>query len=370
MVPSDLLRLKAHMVSIRFPLGFSGPERSAQSRGRSTASALLGLLLVTGLLLLAACGGGGGGSANNGGGGGDGGGGGGNEPTVNQQPGLSGAPVHVVALAQAQQDFTLTPVDAEGDSFTVSFKGCAKPWGTIRLKKTDGNLIDLDCTVIYAAGNTPQLLSDVALPIQGYFTSGPVDNSADGVAYNTLYLVLDDDASPLAPADTPVVFDVKIVNIAPVILIQGAGTNEFFTTRTADADFSPALVIIDQDFLDRDFYQMSVAITLDNTQVPGAVLNTAALQGLASSTSSSCTSAPVITATQFSATCPLSAINTMINSLAVIGPGVGGAGGSVQLSVTANDNGYAGQCDVPELSNAPCPLTDSTRIYIDFTPVN
>jgi len=303
---------------------------------------------------------------------------------VNKQPRLDDATQTVVALEQQRQQFFLDAIDPEGDAFTVSFSGCAANQGTIELclDSTCAQTHVLDCSVVYDSTNpTTVALSDVqagvmtsdglTLPVKGFFTSGPVSTFAQGQGYNTIYLSFADNtgASTFPPTQAQVIFDVVVLNTAPVLTVQGQDVATYSAQVSATDAFTPIVQVTDPDFTGETFYVMTVDVTLDNSNTPATVLNIARLNELAAGYST-CQDGLVITTTSIHLTCGIDNVNELLFAISLNGPQQLAQGqGQVVLKVDVNDNGFVGQCDVPYVTNAACPLSDDVTVTVQFSSV-
>jgi len=298
-----------------------------------------------------------------------------NVTPLNKQPRLDDEITRIVALEQQKHQFFLSAIDPEGDAFTIKFLGCAKDQGVIEL--CNNHLCEqtttIDCSQVYPVApialpnvQAGELVDGLVAPIQGFFTSGPVENFAEGQEYNTVYFSFDDGTSTFDPSEAKVIFDVKIVNVAPVLFIQDQDTNEYSVTLDLGAPFNPAIQIFDPDFDEFSFYQMTVEVTLDNTNVPSAHLNVMAIN----SRIVQCTENAEVSETRLLYTCQLSAVNDVLSVLEIIPPLALLDNNDIVLKVRANDNGNSGQC--PELnfvSAQICPLEDNLVVNIGFQNV-
>jgi hypothetical protein len=253
---------------------------------------------------------------------------------VNKQPRLDDSVVTIVALEQQKQQFFLDAIDPEGDAFTVSFSGCAKNQGIIELCK-DSDCTSthvLDCSVIYDATNPVTVaLTDVqagvttsdglTLPIQGFFTSGPVATFAEGQGYNTIYLSFaDNNAVSTFPAtQAEVIFDVKVLNTAPVLTVQGQDVPSYSVSVSATESFTPIVQVVDPDFAGQSFYVMTVDVTLDNTNTPAVTLNKDRLSQLAASYDT-CQDGLVVSDTAVHITCGIDNINELLFAITLNAP--------------------------------------------------
>jgi hypothetical protein len=270
----------------------------------------------------------------------------------------------------------LEAIDPEDNAFTLSFQGCAKNMGTIELCANSlcESTVTLDCSVIYNAANpTTTLLSGVAVgekingltaPIQGFFTSGPLDASDDGKDYNIVYFVLADGVSSFAATQAKVNFDVKVLNNAPKLFIQSEDRSEYQISPAVGTDFILDVTVEDVDFAQSEFFTMTVSGVLDNAATPTSVFAEVEMrEAMAADCAGSAT------ATAFEYTCSLPAVAQFLRSVKVVAPLTLGAGqGFVGVKITANDNGFVGQCDVPYVTNDICELKDELTISINYTP--
>jgi hypothetical protein len=301
---------------------------------------------------------------------------------VNKQPRLDQEVTHIVALEQQKQQFFLSAVDPEGDAFVIAYQGCVQNQGVIELCANVACLttVAIDCSNVYnplapvsypitgvAAG---EQVDGLTAPIQGFFTSGPVATFAQGNAYNTIYFTFAD--TPASTSTFPatvaeVIFDVKVVNNAPVLTIQQQQTDTYSTTSAVDVVFTPAYFVQDADFVGEAFYVMTLDVTFDNTQASNASLNVADLQPLMA-TYDTCQDGLIVTSTQIHITCGIDSINEVLAKVAVVAPYtlLSNENGLVVLKATVNDNGFVGQCDVPYITNAPCPLTSTVSANIQY----
>jgi len=235
--------------------------------------------------------------------------------------------------------------------------------------------VTLDCSIEYnAATPTTVLLSGVAVgekingqtaPIQGYFTSGPVATFAAGQNYNTAYFVLADGVSTFVPTKAAVVFDVKILNIAPKLFIQSEDRETYEISPAVGIDFLVDVTVEDVDFAESDFYFMTVKGTVDNSLTPAARFAAKEMRDAVPSTENGCS--VTVEDTVFEYTCNLVSVQVFLRSVKVVAPvQVKDGEGLVKVKISANDNGYVGQCDVPYVTNALCPLEDEINININY----
>jgi hypothetical protein len=305
---------------------------------------------------------------------------------VNKQPRLDDTTQTVYALAQQKQQFFLNAIDPEGDAFTVSFSGCAKNQGVIELCK-DSDCTSthvLDCSVIYDATNpTTVALTDVqtgvttsdglTLPIQGFFTSGPVATSDEGNLYNTIYLSFADNngVSTFPATQAEVIFDVMVLNNPPVLTVMGQDVPSYSASVSAAETYTPTIQVSDPDFVGESFFVMTVDVTLDNSNTPSVTLNKDRLSSLAANYDT-CQDGLVVSETQITITCGIDNVNELLFAIVLNAPEQLAQGqGLVTLKVHADDNGYSGQCPTatPGSSTATCHLTADTTVSVTFTPI-
>jgi hypothetical protein len=289
---------------------------------------------------------------------------------------LDDSVTRIVALEEEVHGFFLSAIDPEDDAFTLSFQGCAKNIGKIELcaNALCSSMVTLDCSIIYnPASPVTTLLSGVTVgekingqtaPLQGFFTSGPVATFHDGEEYNTVYFVLADGVSAFPATQAKVIFDVKILNIAPKLFIQTEDRSEYSISPAVGTDFILDVTVEDPDFSESEFFIMTVKGTLDNTKTPTSGFAAEIMQA---AMSNECNG--FATATAFEYSCSLPAVSQFLRSVKVLAPiTLGPDQGKVEIKITANDNGYVGQCDVNYVTNAVCELTDELSITLQYTP--
>jgi len=114
---------------------------------------------------------------------------------------------------------------------------------------------------------------------------------------------------------------------------------------------------------------MTVDVTLDNSNTPATVLNVARLNELAAGYTT-CQDGLVVTTTAVHITCGIDNVNELLFAISLNGPQQLAQGqGQVVLKVHVNDNGFVGQCDVPYVTNAPCPLSADVTVTVQFSSV-
>jgi len=261
----------------------------------------------------------------------------------------------------------LSAIDPEDDAFTIKFQGCATPLGTIELCANTlcESFVTLDCSMPFNAAGVAinvaagEKVNGQTAPIQGYFTSGPVATFAEGQEYNTIHLLFSDSVSAFAATQARVIFDVKILNIAPQLFVKDEDVETSDAQPALGEIYNLAVSVFDQDFVDSDFYVMTVEGSLDAGTTQGAEFDVAHF------VTSGCPEA-VVTATMFKFTCTYAPVQEFMRSIAVLPPL---NAGEVVVKISANDNGFVGQCNVPYVTNAPCPLTDNVAVTITYQAV-
>jgi hypothetical protein len=265
-------------------------------------------------------------------------------------------------------------VDPEGDAFTVGFTGCDanNVQAELCIDAACTQTTALDCSVTYATGNTPQILS-VALPIAGHIMVPNLTGSS--LAIDTLHFLFKDSVSLLTPADAPVIVDARRVNVAPTITIQGQDV-DMYTQQVGTTDsLTPIIQIVDPDFLGQSFYTMSVDVTLVNSE-PGAdagsppanvVFNTTLLSQFGAAYTT-CQQGLVVAPAHLALTCGIDSINEFLFNISLNGPNLMIPAQSV-VNIQVSDNGNSGQCDVPSVNVNPCPLTDQATLTVTWAPV-
>jgi hypothetical protein len=293
----------------------------------------------------------------------DAGGDGGEQPPVNAQPHLADTVTRVAGLLNDEVAFALAPVDPEGDTFAIYFKGCANSAGVIRLCKDSAcaETLTLDCSVPHAE-NTEAVELDVDPSLKGYFQVGWIDPQ-DREGLNTAYFVFDDGVSEQPALDTAVIFDVRRINRAPILFVKDEDHETSEAQPAVGVNYNVAVSVFDQDFLESDFYVMTIKGTLDNSETPTATFDVA---GMSATVVGDCDA--IITETYFEFSCPYAAVQEFMRAISIVGPQVLAEGeGFVGLLVTANDNGYVGQCpEMPAYTSTPCPREDAVQVNVHY----
>jgi len=286
---------------------------------------------------------------------------------------LEEAVKEVDALEQQKKSFFLEAVDPEGDAFSVEFHGCSKNQGVIELctDKDCGNTITLDCSMTYPA--TPVVLQNAIITLDsgatgflGFFTSGPVENFAEGYQYNTIYLALKDSVSAFPATNAQVIFNVKIINNAPKLTINGDDVEEISFQVDISRPFRPEIVVYDVDFGDREEPVMTVTLTLDAPNTPALFFPVE----IFNQATAPCPDSREVTENKVVFTCNIRAVNAFLAQFQLQPPAIIDSDDAAVLTITANDNGFSGQC--PETTGVvaqSCPMEDTVVMKLTFATI-
>ncbi|MEZ0312552.1 MAG: hypothetical protein ACAI38_12320 [Myxococcota bacterium] len=129
-----------------------------------------------------------------------------------------------------------------------------------------------------------------------------------------------------------------------------AGASASRTSAVGDT-FVAAISVADRDFAIDGSYTMDLNITLNNSGLPAAQLDTAFIQGLIDAQTGM--TVTTLSATVLDVTGKLSAINAVATAARLVAPL---ATGTISLDVTVHDNGHVGGCE----------LTDATTINVTY----
>lgn len=285
----------------------------------------------------------------------------------NQQPTIVESRIRV--RREPTTEFVLTPVDAEGDPFTVSMRRC---WGTnyggeIEVCRTSActETIELECGT-FDDPASPVVLLDVERPIHLRFhaPAGLPAEVGDSVGFFHLPLVLEDEASTEPARQVRIDFDAPVENTPPEIWQANVPLGHPAPVYQLEAflsSYEPHLEAVDAgySFLSQGRIRMVA-------EVEGATfdLTTGYVAELAAC-------ADTFTPTRIDATCHPVVVNAALLTLRVLRPTLGPNGGATaHVSLFVDDLGYSGPCAEgygPPVS--PCPLTDSGELVVEWVPV-
>jgi len=202
------------------------------------------------------------------------------------------------------------------------------------------------------------------------YIPGFIATSADGTDYNELYFQFNDrGASSFALQTFTLVFNVIKVNLPPVLTFNNQTGSLFAVTQTTGLPITPVLTVTDPDI---GFGFMTLNLTLTSsgnaaTFDMSAINKVAGLPASGSAGIASGSPNNTITNTQIIVTAQLSVCQALIAAIDVDANNAAVA----SLIITANDNGFTGQCAADTMiiytGANTCPLTANLTITMSWT---
>jgi hypothetical protein len=295
---------------------------------------------------------------------------------TNKQPRLSDGDttLTVNAVEQKKTAFAFTAVDPENDPFSLGFMGCTSNRGLIEFCTNSAceAFVTIDCAANVYPLAAPIALTDIATneyvngvlqPITGFFTSEDIEEVRFD-KYNSIHFILDDGVSTFEPSNADVIFNVVVINTAPILFVSEENIDTYELTLLPGEGILLPLRAFDAEVSLDESYHMTVRLALDNTDAPNAKFDLAALQA------SGCSDVTqTLEETFLEYTCTQDATNTFLGSINVIAPANGPQvlEGSVNIKLELSDNGVYGQCDVNHINNDACILTDKVEMVFHWT---